>query len=106
MSPQASNPSAIHFAGSDFFLDPEDVSEDLLSALLDCGGSGRADDAVALVIQEFSITGNVNDCRSYLYGYGAWEDVELADHRANLERLVWLTGGSLCEGESAYFSRH
>lgn len=30
-----------------------------------------------------------------LKGYGAWEDKELLDHRANLERVLWLACGEI-----------
>lgn len=27
--------------------------------------------------------------------YGAWDETELADHDANLTRILWLAGGSI-----------
>lgn len=33
---------------------------------------------------------NPEDVRSELEGCGAWTDEELADHDANLQRLLWL----------------
>lgn len=96
------------FAGSDFILDREDLADNpaLLSDLLDCGGPGAADEAVAYVLRVYDVQGDVADCAAYLRGYGAWEDHELEDHEENLARLVWLTGCALNEGESAYFSRY
>jgi len=32
-----------------------------------------------------------------LRGYGAWDETELADHDANLNRLVWIAGCDLAE---------
>lgn len=96
----------IHFAGSDFVLCAEDVSPALLDALKDCGASGDASDVVAYVLSQFEITGDVETCRGYLKGYGAWGDEELADHEANLQRLVWLAGSSLREENEAYFSAY
>lgn len=31
--------------------------------------------------------------------YGAWEDEQLADHDANLTRLVWIAGNDINEGQ-------
>lgn len=30
--------------------------------------------------------------------YGAWDDVELADHAQNLQRIVWIAAGDIKEG--------
>lgn len=98
---------AIHFAGSDFTLDLEDVPPEHRDDLLDCGAGGQdALPAVTHALSQIAVTGDEADCRAYLHGYGAWEDDELADHATNLERLVWLTGCALREGESAYFSTY
>ncbi len=35
---------------------------------------------------------------SELREYGAWDDVELADHQQNLRRFVWLAAGDIIEG--------
>jgi hypothetical protein len=32
-----------------------------------------------------------------LSGYGAWDEVELADHQQNLQRLLWLACGDIVE---------
>lgn len=31
--------------------------------------------------------------------YGAWDDEELADHPANLQRLLWIACGDVSEGK-------
>lgn len=36
--------------------------------------------------------GLVRDC---LKEYGAWDQVELSNHKANLERLLWIACGDL-----------
>lgn len=97
---------SIHFAGTDFYIVETELSTALKQALLDCGRSGPADGAVEHVMAEFAITGDEDDCRNYLKGYGAWDDAELADHHKNLERLVWLTGCSLHEQGGVYFSAY
>jgi hypothetical protein len=30
--------------------------------------------------------------------YGAWDDDELSEHDANLERILWLACGDISEG--------
>ena len=99
--------NSLHFAGSDFCLDGDELDNDLLDALLDCGTPGQAaDDSVAHVLETFTVSGDVLDCAAYLKGYGAWTAEELANHETNLERLVWLAGCSLREGEDVYFSTY
>ncbi len=34
-----------------------------------------------------------------LQEYGAWDEVELADHEQNLQRLLWLACGHINDGE-------
>ena len=96
--------NAIHFAGTDFMLIPNDISTELMDALVACGQPGPADDAVAHVLANFQITGEPDDCRAMLRPYGAWDDDELQDHDTNLSRLVWLVGCDLNERGEAYFS--
>lgn len=98
--------TAIHFEGPDFFLDKSDVHPRLLEALTDCGRPGPADLAVRFVRKNFGVSGDPIDCQRMLRGYGAWENNELHDHETNLDRLVWLTGCSLAEGEPAYFGTY
>jgi len=98
--------NAINFNGTDFSLDSDEIEANLLEALIDCGQSGDVLPQVQYVIANWSITGDTDDCRKYLAGYGAWVDDELLDHTTNLERLVWLTGSALLEDESAYFSTY
>lgn len=35
--------------------------------------------------------------RAELRGYGAWNDAELADHEANLDRVLWLACGDIVD---------
>jgi len=35
--------------------------------------------------------------RAELKEYGAWDETELADHDANLDRLLWLAAGDIVE---------
>ena len=99
--------NTLHFTGADFYLDKSELSEELVIALLDCSIGGQdADDAVTYVLENFDISGDVDTCKDYLKGYGAWGDDELSDHTANLERLVWLAGCNLSEDGSIYFSAY
>ena len=40
--------------------------------------------------------------RSELAEYGAWDADELADHEANLERLVWIAANDVAEDPGTY----
>ncbi len=35
--------------------------------------------------------------RAELLEYGAWDDDDLSDHDANLDRILWLACGDLCD---------
>lgn len=97
----------LDFTGSDFMLDAEELTAGLLADLLDCATPGQdAAPAVEYVTDNYTVTCNPEDCRKYLASYGAWEGGELADHKENLKRLVWLTGCGLREGETVYFSTY
>lgn len=98
--------TSIHFADTDFFLNVVELRYDLRQALLDCGRSGDASEAVDYVIDNFEITGDMDDCAKYLYQYGAWDDEQLQDHNENLRRLVWLTGSAMVEGEEPHFATY
>ena len=97
----------LYFAGADWLAESGDFDEDLREALLSCATPGQsADGAVAYLRDAFDVAGSPADCAAYLKGYGAWTNDELADHDANLGRLVWLTGCALGDGESASFSTY
>lgn len=36
--------------------------------------------------------------RQELSEYGAWDEVELANHADNIQRLLWLAAGDITEG--------
>ena len=38
--------------------------------------------------------------REVLRDYGAWDDAELSDHDANLDRLLWIACGDIVEGNA------
>jgi hypothetical protein len=38
------------------------------------------------------------DIAAELREYGAWDDNELADHSQNLQRILWIAAGNICEG--------
>ena len=39
------------------------------------------------------------DVAAELREYGAWGDAELADHQANLQRILWIAAGNIAEGD-------
>lgn len=34
-----------------------------------------------------------------LYDYGAWDDLELENHEANLQRILWIACGDIVDGK-------
>jgi len=99
--------TSIHYAGDDWELLSDELDLGMLGDLLECCPPGMdAEPAVDDFMANWGVSGNPKDCRDMLYGYGAWDDDELADHNANLKRLVWLTAGSFNDGESAHFSTY
>jgi hypothetical protein len=92
----------LHFASS-MFLQAWDFDDDFRHALEACGGQGDQGANVEHVINNFDITGEVDECVTMLEMYGAWSDEELQDHDANLRRLVWISGCDLCESDELYF---
>jgi len=98
--------NSLHFAGNDLQLSPEDLDANLQDALKACSGPGDATMSVIELMRCFTVTGDKADCAKYLTQYGAWDEFELTDHNANLERLVWLAGCDLAENGEVYFSTY
>lgn len=93
----------IHFDGADILLTPDDFTAEQLDHLISIGGPGQQDANVAYFRDLYEVTGDPESCRFYLQGYGAWDEEDLADHDANLDRLIWLTGGDLADQGEAHF---
>lgn len=99
--------SAIHFAGTDFLLSPEDVTPEVREYVEGCCPPGMdAEPFIAEAMARVGVTGDTEDCKAYLRGYGAWDEEELASHEDNLMRLLWLTAGAWADGGEAYFSTY
>ena len=69
--------------------------------------SGPADDAVALLRRDIHLRPQLAaldaaQVRACLQEYGAWDDAELADHDANLSRLLWIACGDVAEQPDLY----
>jgi hypothetical protein len=63
---------------------------------------GRCDDDVAALREAPAIRRQLakidrQTLRDELREYGAWDSLELADHDANLSRIVWLAAGDIVE---------
>ena len=61
---------------------------------------GQCDDDVKALSEEPGIAAQLAKVdpallREELREYGAWDVVELADHRQNLQRLLWLAAGDI-----------
>lgn len=95
--------NALHFEGSDILIAGDELDNEFRADLMECGGSGDQSENVQYVMDCYSISGDVEDCKNALRPYGAWDDDELEDHEQNLRRLVWLAGCDLCETNEIYF---
>ena len=67
--------------------------------------SGNCDSGVAALIREPAIARQVAKwdpatLAAELKEYGAWEPEELADHDANVARMVWIAAGDIVEGNT------
>jgi len=65
--------------------------------------SGRCDDDVEALAKVPAIRRQLakiepEALRAELKEYGAWDAAELADHSANLLRIVWIAAGDISEG--------
>ena len=63
---------------------------------------GRCDEDVAALLKDRNISWQISKLdpkvvKDELKEYGAWDDDELADHDANLARLVWLAAGDIVD---------
>jgi len=68
-----------------------------------CSHSGSCDKDILILAGVPSIRRQLdrikaNSVVSFLSGYGAWDDEELADHEENKLRLLWLACGDIDEG--------
>ena len=71
-----------------------------------CSHAGRCDDDVAELRKAPYIRAQLDELdavtvRDSLREYGAWDADELADHDANLTRLLWLACCDIAEEASA-----
>lgn len=56
----------------------------------DCSAAGDVQESVRYWVRKLGFDAPEDKTREYLAASGAWDDDELADHEANLERLLWL----------------
>lgn len=98
--------NSLYFTGKDWCVSADQLCPKFYVDLIDCGKPGDAEEAVRYVLSHYDVDGDPTYCRQYLRVMGAWDDEELADHGENVKRLVWLTGGSLYEGQEAHFSSY
>ncbi len=66
---------------------------------------GACDDDIAALRQVPAIRRQLDKIKpetlqAELREYGAWDDAELADHDANLSRILWLLCGDIVEGQA------
>jgi len=69
---------------------------------LSCCGPGSVDDEVEELSRFPHIAAQLETIqpevlREELQGYGAWDDEQLDDHDANLDRVLWIACGDLID---------
>ena len=49
----------------------------------------------------YSVTENLmpKDLQDELREYGAWDEIQLQDHNANLMRILWIAAGDIQDGK-------
>jgi hypothetical protein len=55
----------------------------------DCSASGSVDDAVAYWVNKLEFDVPEPQAAKWLKEFGAWNAEELADHEANVRRVLW-----------------
>lgn len=56
----------------------------------DCSSAGPVDEPVSYWVERLNFQAPSWYVRDYLGGMGAWDSAELANHRDNLKRLLWI----------------
>ena len=70
--------------------------------ICDCSGSGDRSRDVAGWVKRLEFDGPAWLFRDYLRRTGAWNERDLADHRANCERVLWLWACNCRENPGVY----
>lgn len=66
--------------------------------ILDCSSPGQdASESVAYWLPQITLELDEEKLRAELKEYGAWDNEALADHSANLERILWSAACNLRE---------
>lgn len=65
--------------------------------------SGNCDSDIAELRQVQTISRQLadidaEDLKAELKEFGCWDDEELSDHEANLDRILWIACGDIAEG--------
>lgn len=69
-----------------------------------CSHSGKCDNDVLSTMQRPYVKKQLDAIPAdkliqELKEYGAWDEIELQDHNANLMRIVWIAAGDIMEGK-------
>lgn len=63
----------------------------------DCSHAGQCDADVAFWLPLLDLKLDPAKVRAELDEYGAWDEAELADDAANLQRIVWIAACNISE---------
>jgi len=69
-----------------------------------CSHSGQCDNDILLTMKKPYIKKQldalpVDKLAIELKEYGAWDEIELQDHNANLMRILWIAAGDIQDGK-------
>jgi len=81
---------------------PESNRQLPAECVADCSGPGAKDEPVAAWVDRLGFDGPSWLFRQHLERYGCWDAGELADHRANRERVLWMWANDVWEEPDAY----
>jgi len=71
--------------------------------ITDCSARGSVDEAVVYWVSRLNLEAPPWLLREHLRGYGAWDAAQLCDHRANLQRLLWIWACDCKENQDPNF---
>jgi len=71
--------------------------------ITDCSAQGSVDEAVAYWVARLNLEAPPWLLRDHLRGYGAWDAAQLCDHRANLQRLLWVWACDCKENQDPHY---
>lgn len=93
-------PAVFTFKTGEFYT-IEDIPETHRDMFLACSHQGACDSDVKEASRYFAVNDPIA-LANWLKEFGAWNDLELRDESANIERMLWLMSGAMHDENCAY----